>query len=132
VGARESREVNGHKYWVMPGTAIAPGGTMTFTITGLPSTDHTGRNVAAVLALALMGAAVAFARRPPQDGRRGAVSEREQLTARRENLYAELVAVERQARSGARGATPERRKELVGKLEAVYRQLAALDEPRAS
>jgi hypothetical protein len=133
VGARESREVNGHKYWVMPGIAIAPGGTMSFTITGLPSTDHTGRNIAAVLTLALMGAAVAFARRPPQGGgRRGAASDREQLTARRETLYAELVAVERQARSGARGATPERRKELVGKLEAVYRQLAALDEPRAS
>jgi hypothetical protein len=131
VGARESREVNGKKYWVMPGTAIPPGGTMSFTVTGLPTTDHTGRTVAAILAIALMLAAVAFARRPGAVAPRPGGNERERLTARRESLYAELVAVERQARGGAVGATPARRQELVGKLEAVYRQLAALDEPRA-
>jgi len=133
IGARESRELNGHKYWVMPGNAIAPGGVMTFTITGLPSTDHTGRNIAAVLTLGLIGVAIAFARRPVGEARRATASERERLTARRETLFAELVAVERQARSGAHlaVATPERRRELVTKLEGVYQQLAALDEQRA-
>ncbi len=131
VGARESREVSGRKYWVMPGTAIPPGGVMSFTVKGLPSTDHTGRTISLVLALGLIGAAIAFARRPKDETRRAAVNERDRLTARREALFAELVAVERQARSGAVGATPERRRELVGKLEGVYQQLAALEEQHA-
>jgi hypothetical protein len=131
VGARESREVNGRKYWVMPGTAVPPGGVLKFTVTGLPALDHSGRIVALVLALALLAAGILFARRPQGDERRAAVSERDRLTARREALYAELVAVERQARAGAVGATPERRRELVGKLEGVYQQLAALEEQHA-
>jgi hypothetical protein len=131
IGARESREVSGRKYWVMPGTPVPPGGTLAFTITGLPSTDHTGRNVSLALALALLGAAIVFARRPEDAARRASMNERDRLTARREALFAELVAVERQARAGAVGATPERRRELVGKLENVYQQLAALDEQHA-
>ena len=132
IGQRESRDLNGRKYWVMPGQAVPPGGVMSFTVTGLPTMDHTGRTVAGVLALALIGIAIAFARRPKNDARRAAISERERLAARRETLFAELVAVERQARSGAAAATPERRRELVAKLEGVYQQLAALDEQRAS
>jgi hypothetical protein len=132
IGPRESRELNGKKYWVMPGQAVPAGGFMTFTVTGLPTTDHTGRVVAGVLALALIGLAIAFARRPKDESRRAAANERDRLTARRETLFAELVAVERQARSGAAAATPERRRELVAKLEGVYQQLAALDEQRAS
>ncbi|HEX4405776.1 MAG TPA: hypothetical protein VH560_13150, partial [Polyangia bacterium] len=45
IGARESRELNGKKYWVMPGQPVPAGGTLTFTVTGLPATDHTGRTV---------------------------------------------------------------------------------------
>ncbi len=131
IGAREARELNGKKYWVMPGQPVPPGGTLTFTVTGLPATDHTGRTVSLVLSLALIGVAIAFGRKPKDAARRSAVSERGRLTARRETLFAELVAVERQARSGAATATPERRKDLVGKLEGVYQQLAALDEQRA-
>jgi hypothetical protein len=131
IGARESRELNGKKYWVMPGQPVPPGGTLTFTVTGLPATDHTGRTVSLVLSLALIGVAIVFGRKPKDAARRSAVSERERLAARRETLFAELVAVERQARSGAATATPERRRDLVGKLEGVYQQLAALDEQRA-
>jgi hypothetical protein len=131
IGARESRDLNGKKYWVMPGQAVPPGGVLTFTVTGLPSTDHTGRDVSGVLALALVAAAIVFGRRPKDEARKAAVSERDRLTARRETLFAELVAVETRARSGAAAATPERRRDLVGKLEGVYQQLAALDEQRA-
>jgi hypothetical protein len=131
IGQREARELNGKKYWVMPGSAIPPGGAMRFTVTGLPSIDHSGRTIAGILALALIGAAISFGRRPAGEARRAAASERDRLTARRENLFAELVAVERQARGGSATA-PERRRELVGKLEGVYRQLAALDEQRSS
>jgi hypothetical protein len=132
IGARESRDLSGRKYWVMPGEPIPPGGVLRFTVTGLPSTDHTGRTVAGVLTLALIGAAIAFGRRPKDQARKAAVNERDRLTARRETLFTELVAVERSARDRAVGATPERRRELVTKLEGVYQQLAALDEQRAS
>jgi hypothetical protein len=74
--------------------------------------------------------AITFGRRPADEARRAAASERDRLAARRENLFAELVAVERQARGGSTTA-PERRRELIGKLEGVYQQLAALDEQRA-
>ncbi len=132
VGAREARELGGKKYWVMPGSAIPAGGVMRFTVTGLPSTDHTGRLIAAILTLALIGAAIAFGRRPRDEARKAGASERERLEARRETLFADLMGVERAARSGAAAATPERRRELVAKLEGVYQQLATLDEPRAS
>jgi hypothetical protein len=132
IGAREARELGGRKYWVMPGEAIPPGGVMRFTVTGLPSTDHTGRTVSGLLTLALIGAAIAFGRRPKDQARKATVGERDRLTARRETLFTELVAVERSARDRAVGATPERRRELVTKLEGVYQQLAALDEQRVA
>jgi hypothetical protein len=132
VGARESRELSGRKYWISPVEAIAPGGVLQLSITGLPSTDATGRIVAGGLALGLIGAAIAFGRRPQGEARRAASNERERLTARREALFAELVAVEQAGRSGASAASaPERRRDLIGKLEGIYQQLAALDEQRA-
>jgi hypothetical protein len=129
IGAREQRELGGVKYWVMPGDAIAPGGTLRLSITGLPSLDHTGRAVAGALTLGLLALALIYGRRPRDNARRATAGERERLTARRETLFAELVAVEKQARDGK--ANTERRTELVSKLEGVYQQLAALDEQRA-
>ena len=131
VGARESREVNGRKYWVMPGAAVAPGGELRFTVTGLPSLDRSGRNISLALTVLLVLAGIGFSFKPRSDAHTAAAIEHDRLTTRRETLFAELVAVERQARAGAIGATPERRRELVSKLEAVYQQLAALEEQRA-
>jgi hypothetical protein len=131
VGPRESRELGGRKYWLARVEAVPPGGTLKLTITGLPSTSSTGRTVAGLLALALALGTVVFGRRPEGEAHQAASDERDRLTARREALFAELVAVEQAARSGAVGAGPERRRELVGKLEGVYQQLAALDDQRA-
>jgi hypothetical protein len=107
---------------------------------GLPSTDSTGRNVAGVLALLLVGGAIAFGRRPKAGGSAsrgddgpGEASERDRLVDRREETFAELVALERKAREGSGGAPPaDRRKQLVTRLEQIYRDLAALDEQRAA
>jgi hypothetical protein len=129
IGAKEQRELGGVKYWVMPGQPIPPGGTLRLTVTGLPSLDHTGRTVAGALTLGLLALALIYGRRPRDDARRAAAGARERLTARRETLFAELVAVEKQARDGK--ASAERRAELITKLEGVYQQLAALDEQRA-
>jgi hypothetical protein len=137
IGERQERELGGRKYWVMPVGEIAPGGVLEFTLNGLPATDSTGRNVAGVLTLLLIGGAVAFGRRPKVGGKGSKAdddaSERDQLVDRREETFAELVALERKAREGSGGAPPaDRRKQLVTRLEQIYRDLAALDEQRAA
>jgi hypothetical protein len=139
IGARQERELGGRKYWVMPGDQIAPGGVLEFTMNGLPATDSTGRNVAGVLALLLVGSAVAFGRRPKvgKAGGKGSsgddeASERDRLVDRREETFAELVALERKTREGGGAAPADRRKQLVSRLEQIYRDLAALDEQRAA
>jgi hypothetical protein len=137
IGERQERELGGRKYWVMPVGEIAPGGVLEFTLNGLPATDSTGRYVAGVLTLLLIGGAVAFGRRPKVGGKGSKAdddaSERDQLVDRREETFAELVALERKAREGSGGAPPaDRRKQLVTRLEQIYRDLAALDEQRAA
>jgi hypothetical protein len=132
IGERQERELGGRKYWVMPVDAIPAGGAVSFVLGGLPSLDSAGRNAAGILALALVGAAIAFGRRPREAGKRAQVADqRGQLISRREALYADLVALETTARGGA-PTPPERRKQLIGRLEQVYRELAALDEQRAT
>ena len=126
ITGRQDRAVSGKKYWLMSGAAIPPGGTLQFTIHGLPATDNTGRMIAGALALALVAASVIFARRGGSSDRRGATDQRQQLVQRRERLFSELVAFEGR-QTGERAG----RGELLQKLEVVYRELAALDEQRA-
>jgi hypothetical protein len=133
VGERQERELGGRKYWVMPVDAVPPGGSVSFTLEGLPSTDETGRDAAGLLALALVATAVAFGRRPKEGGQGPRVADqREQLIGKREALYSELVTLETTARGGGGPAPVDRRKQLVTRLELTYRELAALDEQRAT
>ncbi len=133
IGERQERELGGRKYWVMPGEPIAPGGVLEFTLNGLPFTDSTGRTVAGILALMLIAGAFAFGRRPKGSARGGDVAvERERLVDKRESTFAELIALERAARDQTAKATAptpaDRRKQLVGRLEQIYRDIAALDD----
>jgi hypothetical protein len=129
IGERQERELSGRKYWVMPGEPIAPGGVLEFTLHGLPSTDSTGRNVAGILTLMLIASAFTFGRRP-KTGARGVdvAVERDRLVDKRESTFAELVTLERVARDKAAPAPTDRRKQLVAKLEQIYRDIAALDD----
>jgi hypothetical protein len=124
ITGRQEREVSGKKYWLSRGETIPPGGTLRFTVRGLPAADTSGRNIAGLLALALVVAAAVFARRPRAAAKATGPTERERLVQRREKLFAELVGVESRGDRATRG-------ELVQKLEAVYRDLAALDERHA-
>ena len=103
-------------------------------MTGLPSTDSTGRNVAGVLALALVAGAFVFGRKPRTSGKGGEESgeTRERLIERREATFAELVGLERTARAAGGAAPADRRTQIVARLEEIYRDLAALDERRAA
>jgi hypothetical protein len=135
VGPRQARELSGRKYWVMALAPIPAGGTLSFTLTGLPAPDATGRYVAGGLALALILGAVIFGREQGPSGKSGAVAgadARDRLIARREATFAELVALERAARAAGTPPPADRRRQIVGRLEQIYRELAALDEPQAA
>jgi hypothetical protein len=109
---------------------IAPGGTLAFTVRGLPALEHRGRHIAAAICLLMLAGAVVFAARGRQSAHLEAGTDK--LAERREKLFAELVALEqarRQAKSdksdGKRdGSLEQRRQDLVSKLESVYRELA--------
>jgi hypothetical protein len=135
VGAREERVLSGHKYWVMPGAGVPAGGALKFTLEGLPSHSGAGRIVSGALSLLLIAGTVAFARKPRGSAggtRATATEERARLVEKREALFAELVALERVARAAGAPPAAGRRDELVGRLERVYQDIAALDEPRAA
>jgi hypothetical protein len=138
VGPREERVLGGHKYWVMSLAAVPAGGAVKFTLTGLPSTDSSGRWFAGAVSLALVFGACVFARRPPSGagGKRGpghsAAEERVRLVAKREALFGELVALERAARATDKPVSVDQRRQLVTRLEEVYQDIAALDKPRAA
>jgi hypothetical protein len=138
IGPRQARELGGRKYWVMPMGPIPAGGVLSFTLTGLPATDRTGQWVAGGLALALIGGAFVFGRKPRAGGKKGAgpgattEDTRDRLIERREASFAELLALERSARAAGSPASPDQRKQIVGRLEQIYRDLAALDERQAA
>jgi hypothetical protein len=134
VGARQERTLGGRKYWIMPVDAIAAGGALTFTLSGLPSNTSWGQPFAGITSLALVAAAIVFARRPAGRGgkKKSADEEKTQLVNRREALFAELVALERDARANGTPVPADQRKQLVARLEQVYQDLATLDERRAA
>jgi hypothetical protein len=106
---------------------IQPGGELSLTVTGLPALDRRNRKVAGVLCLLLIAAAVVGARRPAEVARAAATAQK--LTERREKLFADLVAVERERKETGQsnGALETRRQDLVSKLEGVYRELARVE-----
>ncbi|MES1164474.1 MAG: hypothetical protein ABUR63_01850 [Verrucomicrobiota bacterium] len=126
ITGRQEREVGGKKYVLRRGEPVPPGGTLRFTVRGLPAPNTTGRTVAGALALALVGAAFFFGRRDKTERQSAGTSERDKLVQRRERLFADLVGLETRD-TGDRTA----RGDLVQKLETVYREIAALDERRA-
>jgi hypothetical protein len=113
-----------------------------FTLSGLPSTDSSGRWFAGAVSVALVFGAVRL--RAPADVGRGRTSgaaavsgqtvaeERDRLVATREALYGELVALERAARAMDSPCPSDQRRQLVTRLEEVYQDIAALDKPRAA
>jgi hypothetical protein len=135
VSARTERVLNGRKYWVMSAAAVPPGGTINFTISGIPATDASGRITAGVLSVLLIIATIIFARKPggAAGSKRATVEEqRTRLKDKREALYADLVAMERTARAAGVPAPADKREQLVARLEQVYQEMDALNEHRAA
>jgi hypothetical protein len=108
-------------------TAIPAGGTLALTVSGIPGRDRTGRTIASILVVALIGAGF-FLARTGGKGQPGSAASTTQLVDKREHIFAELVEIERQRQSdGANPRLDDKRRETVARLESVYRELARLD-----
>ena len=110
------------------GPRIAAGTPFAIELTGLPYRSTLPSTVTLVVALAILGIGCWGA--AGSGGGPAPAGQREQLQARRERLFADLVKVERQHRTGKIGPTryATRRGDLFAALERVYR---ALDEETA-
>ena len=124
----ERREVaaQGETYIVAQGTSLKAGDALSISFAGLPHSPTWPRNLALGLASVILalGAWAGFKGK----GRAAAVN-RADLEARRDRLFSELTALERQQRAPtddpSRGhASLKRRRQLMTELESIY---AALD-----
>jgi hypothetical protein len=127
----DEADSQGEKVYAYTLPPIAAGGTLALNIIGIPARDRSGRTVAAVLCVLLVLGAVVLA--GPARGQAAHVADREALAERREKLFAELVELEQQRRdeeprAGANGRLADKRRELVTRLESVYRDLAKIEE----
>lgn len=119
IAQRREMAAEGQTYLVGEGGPLKAGDTLALTFDGLPHRPTWPRNVALVLAIAIIGAGAWGASRvaPPQVSAR-----RQQMQARRDKLFAELAALEEQRRTGAVEARvyATRREQLVTALEDLY------------
>lgn len=118
----------GTDYVLAAGPRIAAGEALTVELVGLPHRSELPMALTLVASVLILGAGVWGAAGTP--GRPETDTERERLRARREQLYRELVKIERQHREGKIGATKytSRRDDLFGALEKVYRRLDEIDD----
>ncbi len=121
---------DGRTYLVATGPAIRAGDTLTFTITGLPHRAAWPRitAVAAALLILLVGAWTSVSIGGEASA---AAARRRKLQERRDRLFADLLRIEREHRSGALDDPryAARRRDLVAELERLY---GALDEGLAA
>jgi hypothetical protein len=124
IAEHRDMPVQGEMFIVAKGPGIAAGQPMRLTFSGLPHHATWPRNLALVLAVAVLGAGAWASTRPTRPAAEEQVR-RKRLDTRRERLFAELTAIEQQHRDRtidpARYAA--RRKELVAALERVYAEL---------
>lgn len=119
----------GQTYILGQGPAIAAGGTVEFSFSGLPHAPTWPRNLAlALVVLILTGGALVSIR-----GRAATPStkDRQQLSASRDRLFNEVTELEESHRAGRLDprAYASRRSQLIASLARVY---AALDEDAAA
>jgi hypothetical protein len=117
----------GETFIAATGGAVPAGRPIVLTLEDLPHHSAAPRYLALALALAIVAAGVWAAGRP--EDRTALAAERKRLLARRDKLFADLVRLEADHRSGrgndARYAA--RREEIVSALEHVYGALDSDD-----
>jgi hypothetical protein len=120
---------DGRTFLVALGPAVKAGDTIAFEVAGVPRHASWPRNLALAIAAVVLAAGAMGAARGP--GRGGQTAERQRLDARREELFAEMLALERREQSGtvSAGAAADRRAALTRELELVYGALDTGVEP---
>ena len=115
---------DGKTYLVANGLAIAAGQTLTLQLEGLPHRATWPRTLALVLAVAIL-AIGGWAATHPGHASAAAEARRRKLEGRRDRLFADLVRLEEQRRSGQVDAHrhESRRRELMAQLERIYGEL---------
>ena len=131
------RADDGREYFQLANLTVAPGQRLRFDVVGLPAPSHwpsVARGLAGLVVALLVVLALAFAIRRPRGAAHSPAtkeSERRDLVAMRERLYAELVTLER-ARAARRiepDAFATQRRGIMTRLVLVHRQLDDLDGP---
>ena len=124
VAEHRDMPVQGEMFIVAKGPGIAAGQPFSLTFSGLPHHATWPRNVALVLATAILGAAV-WAGTRSNKHTADEQARRKRLDNRRERLFAELTGLEQQHRERTLDSEryAARRKELVAALERVYAEL---------
>jgi hypothetical protein len=115
----EIKTDDGTPFLLASGPALPAGSTLTMQLSNIPAHSRTPRQVALVLALGILGigAWLAFTARPGG-------APRTRLVGRRDELLAELAAIERRLRRGESSARDvARRPGLLAELEDIYGEL---------
>ena len=127
----QQRDMNseGRIYILGQGPAVAAGGAVEFSFTGLPHSPTWPRDVALMLAILILAGGAWISVRP--QGAPAQSRDRERLHERREKLFDELTALEESHRDGRvdPAVYSSRRQHLIASLERIY---AALDEDAAA
>jgi hypothetical protein len=126
---------DGEVYIASTGGAVPAGQPIAIEVTGLPHHNSVPRWIALSLSVAIVVAG-AWAARRPDDNAEARAAEHRRLLAKRDKLFAELVRLEHDRRSGRADERryASRREELVRALEHVYSALDSDDagpEPAA-
>ncbi len=121
---REGSE-GGRLFVLGTGPALPAGSVLSLDITGLPHHSAWPRYLTLTLGLLALCAGAWGAART--GGRSAAASARQQLETRREEVFGELLRIERRRKPGEPddGGTEERRAELKAELERIYGELDA-------
>jgi len=121
----QERVFERERYILAQGPPLPAGAPLAVTVSGLPHHSAWPRRIALTLAILMLGAGFWTARRRAAPAANAARVK--QLSGKREKIYAELVRLEQQRRTG--GIDPakyaERRPALIAHLERVYRDLDA-------
>ncbi len=124
IAEHRDMPLQGETFIVAKGPAVAAGQTVSLTFTGLPHHARWPRNVALIVAVAILLAGVWASVRPGQPAA-AHDQRRRRLGAKRDRLFAELTALEDQHRQ--QSIDPERyasrRGELIAALERIYSEM---------
>jgi hypothetical protein len=120
LASQQDMTASGETFIAAAGRGVAAGQPIVLTLDNLPHHSAVPQRVALTLVAVIIVGGVWMSRRP--DDAEAKAAERQRLIARREKLFAELVRLENDQRSGKVGQNrfASRREEIIAALEHIY------------